>query len=199
MKSLIWCASIGIMILLTSTVVFADIYTTGDVWPRRVGPAISSGGDWYDSWARSIAVGDNYYGWGGFRAWNFTYTTEAGTFDWYSYLWVKATAIVDCWSGGTVDAYAYAFADVYGPAPNHLYALLEAEVTLSHTGAPYYYGATDEPYLAGYADAYEEGVDIDAMDGVYCRHLSYVDASIPQGENDRAYAYAWAIAFAYIQ
>ncbi len=181
--------------LFVTSMASADILVTGDTWARTWGPAISVDATWFASHAWSWAKDEAYYGYGGENPDNFTYTTETGTFSWDSYLYVKAMAHVKLYSGETVDAYAYAWAMVYGPAENHLSNLIEAEVSLSEAGYNGdYIPDYDEPHPWGLATTYEEDVTIEAMDGVQCAHFSWADASIPQGEEDEAWAEAWAVA-----
>ncbi len=183
MKSRTWCACV-IAMLLVSTVAFGEILDTGDWY--GVGDVA---GDWEYSSASAHADGDDYdvtsYGDG----WQYTYTTEAGTFYWTSYVYVWAEVKMWLWNNETCDGFCIAYAKAVNPFGTDQWY---GTVDVTRSGdlgelVDEWYGVNDT-YNSWYAyfDAYYDGIDAE--------HTAYTQASVPEDGDSSVHSHsdAWA-------
>ncbi len=188
------CACVVTMVLVAPAV-HGDIYTTGDWQEATSGGGIWTGGNSEFVMTMAVADSDNPSNYGGCDGWTKTYTTEAGTFSWYSYLYGKAQGQVSLWDDLTVSCRAWGIASASGPYSS-------ANVTKMINSGPYSgSGGREFPFLSEsdpngtYAESLN--VPFTTMDYVQTECYAVVDVYRHSGAwgQDEAYALAMAIAY----
>ncbi|MBN2182964.1 MAG: hypothetical protein JW715_13720 [Sedimentisphaerales bacterium] len=192
MKPNVYCAFV-IAMLFVSTVAFGEIIYTGDVYELEDPLGSVSGTTAYHSASGYDDGGDAYGGGMGYgHGWEYIYTTEEGTYDWYGYVYAWAEAELFLFGNPELYSWASAYAEAYiyiGSTWPYFERHFTASASVFYTDDPL------EDYEGAYSDYYD-GSDywFYENEGVDSEHWALAWASVT-GANNSGYCHACARAW----
>jgi len=193
MKTIIWCAFM-IAMLLVSSAAFGEIVHNGG-YDDDYGGGGGADGGWSWSSVAASAQGDNTLSWGYASGWETWYTTE------YAYCYWECSPYLygetHIWFHDVENCYCWAYGEVNCYSPSPYTKEYEGWIIIDQDD---YEGKTHVMKEFGeFEDFHQDAYYIDAYEGVNVDHLIGFHGVITAGSDDYTYSHICGHTFCYME